>query len=109
MRGQVNEGSNQAAQGQDHGQFPGQNQVQIHQQMMNMQGRQMMDFPPPPISNQIQNQQSGQNMDPRLLQHQGFQKEPKNMQLSRVKNEASQAEIQLAQMKMNWSLKLIVS
>ena len=45
-----------------------------------------------------------QPMDPRILQHQAYQREPKNLTLSRVKAEANQAEIHMAQMKNNWNV-----
>ena len=43
-------------------------------------------------------------LDPRINQHQAYQREPKNHALSRIKTEASQAELQMAQMKANWTM-----
>ena len=43
-------------------------------------------------------------MDPRVYQHQALQREPKNMALTRIKNEASNAETQMNQLKANWTL-----
>ena len=45
-----------------------------------------------------------QGLDPRVYQHQAYQREPKNLALTRIKNEAGQAENQMNQMRTNWNL-----
>ena len=86
-------------------------QISNNLQGFRRQGPELTSISSGPRSNQsiaqgqrMTNGGFNQQMDPRVLQHQAYQREPKNHALSRIKSEANQAEYQMAQMKNSWNL-----